>query len=590
MRRNLLLLLAVLVFCLHNVHAQDSSGNKALHQLFDTYYEESLKLFPLNATYQGDVRYNDLLPNTGAASYRNAVHDFYTKYQNALKQVNYQQLNEPDKISFDILMDKTQRELGTEQFHPEYMPIEQVFSLPLTMGQFGAGTGAQPFKTVKDYDNWLKRIAAFAIWTDTAIANMRKGTQAGYVLPKAIVVKLIPQMESLAQVDSSKSIFYGPVRNLPKDFSAGDKTRLTAAYYKAINQQLIPAYQKLKDFFSKEYLTYARATSGINALPNGDSMYRFYIYYFTTMHKSPEEIYQTGLNEVARITSVMEKIKDSIGFKGSLNDLFQFMKTDKQFMPFKSDEEVLNAYRTILNKIQPHLIDLFGVSPKTPFEIRKVEAYRAASAPPQYQSGSPDGARPGIFYVPIVDPTKINVTGWPMEAVLLHEAIPGHHFQISLQQENAILPRFRRISSNSAFTEGWALYTESLGSQLGCYTDPYQRLGALGTEIHRAIRLVVDAGLHTGKMNREEAIQYMLNHEALPEKHATLEIERYMAWPGQALAYKTGQLKILELRDKYQQQLGAKFSLKIFHDAILTGGAMPLDVFERYMDNWAAKQ
>lgn len=397
-------------------------------------------------------------------------------------------------------------------------------------------------------------------------------------------------MESLAQTDSSKSIFYGPIRHFPTDFSAADKARLSTEYYHAINQQLLPAFKKLKDFFSNEYLAEARTTSGINALPNGDSMYRFYIYYSTTTHQSPEAMYQTGLNEVTRITAVMEKIKDSIGFKGSLKDLFQFMKTSKQFMPFKTEEEVLNAYRGILNKIQPHLSDLFGVFPKTPFEIRPVEAFRAAAASPQYNPGSPDATRPGIFYVPIVDPTKINVTGWAMESVFLHEAIPGHHYQISLQFENKDLPKFRRFSFNSAFVEGWALYTESLGEQLGCYTDPYQKLGALGTEIHRAIRLVVDAGIHTGKMTREEAIKYMMDHEALAEPVVTAEIERYMSWPGQALSYKTGELKIKELRDKYQQQLGAKFSLKNFHDAILTGGSMPLDVFERYMDNWAVKQ
>jgi len=270
--------------------------------------------------------------------------------------------------------------------------------------------------------------------------------------------------------------------------------------------------------------------------------------------------------------------------------LFAFMKTNPQFMPFKTDDEVLNAYRAIMDKIQPQLKDLFGVFPKTPFEIREVEKYRAAAASPQYQRGSPDGTRAGIFYVPIVDPTKINVTGWAMESVFLHEAIPGHHFQLSIQQENTSLPLFRRFPSIPAFTEGWGLYTESLGKQLGCYTDPYQELGALGTEIHRAIRLVVDTGIHTGKMTREDAIRYMMEHEALSEQVVTAEIERYMARPGQALSYKTGELKIKELRNKYQQQLGAKFSLKNFHDAILTGGAMPLDVFEKYMDEWAAKQ
>lgn len=572
------------------LQAQDPADNKALHQLFDNYYEEYLKLNPVEATYRGDNRYNDLLPNDGSEAYLKTRLDFLVKYQNALKQLNYESLDDQDKISYDILLFTINRELSGIKFHPEYLPITQTNSLALTMAQLGSATGAQPFKNVKDYENWLKRIAAFAIWTDTAIANIRKGVKAGIILPKALVVKIIPQMESLAQADSSKSIFYGPVRSFPGDFSSNDKAMLTAAYYTAINRQLIPAYQKLKDFFNNEYLPEARTTSGINVLPDGVEMYRYFIYYNTSLNKSPVEIYQMGLNEVARITSQMERIKDSIGFKGSLKDLFEFMKTNPQFMPFKTDEEVLNAYRRIMDKIQPHLNDLFGVFPKTPFEIREVEKYRAASASPQYQRGSPDGTRAGIFYVPIVDATKINVTGWAMESVFLHESIPGHHFQISLQQENTSLPLFRRFPSLSVFTEGWGLYTESLGKQLGCYSDPYQEIGALGAEIHRAIRLVVDVGLHTGKMTREDAIHYMMDHEALSEQVVTSEIERYMGRPGQALAYKTGELKIKELRDKYQKQLGSKFSLKRFHNAILIGGAMPLDVFERYMDDWAMKQ
>jgi uncharacterized protein (DUF885 family) len=591
-RVNVLTLILVFATALPNAKlvAQSNTKNQSLQQLFDHYHEETLKLSPLDATSQGDPRYNDLLPNDGTASFRKTAHAFYKKYEDSLKKYNYQKLNDQDKISYDILMDVIQRELASEKFHLEYIPVNQMHSLPLVIGQLGSGSSIQPFKTVKDYNDWLKRIAAFRLWTDTAIANMKIGMQAGYVLPKALVVKIIPQMASLAETDSSKSIFYGPVRNFPKDFSEAERARLAAAYSAAINQQLIPSFQKLKDFFANEYLPHARTSSGINALPNGDEMYDFFIYYFTTTHKTANDIYQTGLNEVARITAEMEKIKDSIGFKGSLKDLFQFMKTDKQFMPFKTKQEVLNANNAVLNKIELHLNDLFGIRPKTPFEIRETEAFRAAAAPPQYQAGSPDATRPGIYYIPIVDPAKINTTAFALEATFLHEAIPGHHFQISLQQERSDVPKFRLFLRNSAFSEGWGLYAESLGSLLGCYTDPYQKLGALGNEIHRAIRLVVDAGLHTGKMTREDAIRYMMDHESLSEAAVTAEIERYMAMPGQAVSYKTGELKIKELRNKYQQQLGSKFSLKSFHDAILKGGSMPLVVFEKYMDGWAKTQ
>ncbi|MBK9411853.1 MAG: DUF885 domain-containing protein [Bacteroidetes bacterium] len=579
----------IALFFLSSAGAQIVNQNNTLHQLFKNYYEDRIKLFPLEATAAGDNRYNNILPNDGSQLFLKQVHEFYSKYQNDLSSYKPESLNQEDRISFYILKDILNRELEGEQFHKELMPFAQFFSLPLKMGQLGSGTGDQPFKTVKDYDDWLQRMDAFSVWTDTTIANFRKGIAAGIVLPKVLVLKMIPQMEKLSQSDTSKNVFYGPVKHFPAKFSNEDKNRLTIAYNREINEQLIPSYKKLHAFFSGEYLNAARSTSGINALPNGDAMYRYYIYYFTTTHKTPEEIYQTGLTEVSRITAEMEKLKNQMGYTGTLKELFNYMQTDKQFMPFKTVQEVLDSNRAVLAKIQPQLQKLFSVAPKTPFEIREVESFRAAAASPQYNRSSADGTRPGIYYIPILDPAKINTTNWPLEATFLHEAIPGHHYQISLLQENTSLPEFRRFSFYPAFAEGWALYCESLGEQLGCYTDPYQRMGAYGTEIHRAIRLVVDVGLHTGKMTREDAIKYMMDKEAISEQIATQEIERYIAMPGQALSYKTGELKIKELRDKYKKELGAKFNLMSFHDAILKGGNMPLNIFEIYMDEWAKK-
>ncbi|MDB5200399.1 MAG: hypothetical protein JWO92_2362 [Chitinophagaceae bacterium] len=282
----------------------------------------------------------------------------------------------------------------------------------------------------------------------------------------------------------------------------------------------------------------------------------------------------------------MERIKDSVGFKGDLKAFFEYMKNDKKFMPYKTPGEVLNAFGNIQKRIDPNLKTMFGRSPKTPFEIRQTEAFRAASASAEYNQGSPDGSRPGIFYIPIVNATTFNTTSG-MESLFLHEAIPGHHYQISLQQENESLPKFRRFAWYGAMGEGWALYCESLGKELGLYTDPYQYLGALGDEIHRAIRLVVDVGIHLKGMTREEAIKYMMENEAINEQGATAEIERYMAIPGQALSYKIGSLKIRELREKYKKQLGSKFNLAAFHDELLKDGVMPLDVMESKMDAWA---
>jgi uncharacterized protein (DUF885 family) len=584
--------LLLFVFCFFGIKtiAQNSLKNEKLHVLFEDYYQERLKLFPLEATGAGDDRYNNILHNDGSQAFLKKLHDLYSKYQNELNNFNPQKLNAEDKISYYILKDMLSRELEAEKFHREKMPFAQFFSLPLTMGQLGNGKGNQPFKTVKDYENWLQRIDIFTVWTDTTIANFRKGIKSGMVLPKSLVVKMIPQYESLAQTDAAKNIFYGPINNFPEEFTTEEKARLTKAYKDAITTKLIPSYQKLATFFNGDYMKAARDSSGISALPNGDALYNYHIYFFTTLRTKPEAIYQTGLDEVKRITAEMEALKNKIGFKGTLKELFHFMQTDKQFMPFKTVQEVLDANNAVLDKVSPYLSTYFSVKPKTPFEIREVEAFRAAAAAPQYNRSSADGKRPGIYYIPIVDPTKVNVTNFALEATFIHEAIPGHHYQFSLLQENTTLPKFRRFSFYPVFSEGWALYVESLGKELGCYTDPYQEMGAYGNEIHRAIRLVVDTGMHTGKMNREEAIKYMMENEAIAEHTATAEIERYMAMPGQALAYKTGELKIKELRDKYKRQLGGKFSLRSFHDALLQGGNMPLSVLEIYMEDWAKKQ
>ena len=578
-----------LVFCFAMLpNKKIYSQNTSLHKLFDNYYEDRLKLFPFEATENGDNRYNDLLQNDGSVQYIKQLTVFYDRYLAGLKKYKRQGLNNADRTSYDLLEYVLKTGKEAISYHPEYIPATQFRSLALTMPTWGAGGNVQPFKTVQDYQNWLKRISAFTIWVDTAVANFNKGIKAGVVLPKALVSKMILQMEKLAEKDSSKNIFYGPVRNFPQDFTVAQKEKLRNDYNKAITTQLAPAYSKLALYLKNEYLPQARSTSGYNAIPNGANIYKFFVRLNTTTNKTPEEIYKIGLNEVDRIHNEMEKIKTETGFEGSLAEFYNFLTTDKKFLPFKNAEEVLNAYRSILQKIQPNLNQLFSVSPKTPFEIRQTEAFRAASAAAQYFKGTPDGKRPGIFYAPIVDATKYPY--FSMEDLFMHEAIPGHHYQLSLQSEDASLPIFRRNIFLTAFGEGWALYAETLGKQLGVYTDPYQYMGSLQNQIHRAIRLVVDVGLHTGKITREEAIKYMVDNEPITEQYATSEIERYMSLPGQALSYKIGQFKIEELRDKYKKQLGDKFSLKYFHDAVLKAGSLPLSVFENYMNDWARTQ
>ena len=396
-------------------------------------------------------------------------------------------------------------------------------------------------------------------------------------------------MRNMVVTDSSKSIFYTPITLMPDSFSAADKARITSGLSHNITTVLVPSYKKLADFLQNEYLPKSRGSIGFDDLPNGNKLYEFLIRYWTTTDKTAEEIYQTGLSEVKRIREEMEITKDKTGFQGDLPAFFAYMKNDPRFMPYNSPEEVLNAFRKIQLTIDPNLPKLFGHTPKMKFEIHQTEAFRAASASAEYIQGDPGGSRPGIFYVPILDASKFNTTSG-MESLFLHEAIPGHHYQNALQLEDTLLPKFRRFIWYGAYGEGWALYSESLGKELGLYTDPYQYMGALGDEIHRAIRLVVDVAMHQKKMTREEAIRYMMENEAISEQGATAEIERYIGIPAQALSYKTGALLIRELRTRYSNELGNKFNISAYHDEVLKDGCMPLEVFERKMDAWEMAQ
>jgi uncharacterized protein (DUF885 family) len=563
--------------------------NKDLNALFAKFWDKQSRLDPMSATAQGDNRYNNLLPNDQTQAFRDTLRTFYQGYLDDIKRFDRNTLDENDKISYDIFQYDLQERVAGLKLNTWMMPFQQFWGLPISLGQYGSGSGNQPFKTVKDYDNWLGRVDGFTVWADSAIGNFRRGMKAGVVLPKALVVKMIPQMSAkdIVVTDPTKSLFYGPINSFPKDFSDADKQRITAAYKQAIMTKLVPTYKKLGTFLSTEYLPKSRPTTGINAVPGGPEIYRYYVGYWTTTEKTPAEIHALGLREVARLRAEMERVKTELGFKGTLREFFESLKHDPKAMPFKSAEEVLAGFRKIQATIDPNLKKMFGRVPKTPFEIRRTEAFREASASAEYNQGSPDGTRPGIFYIPMPKPAEYNVTTG-MESLFLHEAIPGHHYQISLQQENTSLPKFRQFAGYGAMTEGWALYCESLGKELGLYKDPYQYLGALNDEMLRAVRLVVDTGMHTGQMTREQAIAYMLDNMSDSEGNDTAAIERYMAIPGQALAYKIGQLKIQELRARYEKQLGSKFKLSDFHDELLKDGVMPLAVLEKKMDAWAA--
>jgi uncharacterized protein (DUF885 family) len=555
------------------------------------YYEQYLKLYPLEATQQGDERYNDQLPINIDKDFISGEIAFYTSVQKQLENVDYKSLSDDKKVVFDVLDFTLKDKIEAYAYHPEYIPFTQFGGLPLNFPLLGSGEGSQPFKTEKDYENWLKRMDKFPEWADAAVNNFREGMNAKVTLPKKLVIKMIPQMraEEIITSDLGKNIFFGPVRNFPKSFSEETKAKFTKLFEESIKKNIIPSYVKLGNFLEKEYYLKARDTDGYNALPNGDNIYSYYTKSWTTTSMSPEIINKIGLQQVAMLRSEMEKVKQEVGFTASLDEFITFVKNDTKAMPYQNSTEVLNAFNGILTKITPKLKTMFSVTPKTKFEVRQTEKFREASASAEYIQGTADGKRPGIFYVPLPDPTKFNVTSG-MESLFLHEAIPGHHYQVSLQQENEALPKFMRFGWIGAYGEGWAHYCETLGPEFGLYTDPYQKMGYLSDQMLRAVRLVVDTGIHTGKMKREEAIAYFLRNIAYDEAGATAEVERYMAMPGQALGYKIGALKFRELRELYQKKLGEKFSLAKFHDEVLSQGCLPLNVLTRKMENWAKKQ
>jgi len=568
--------------------ADPAATAKQLDTLYAEYWEENLKINPIQATFMGDSRYNDQLPNFLSAEFRQQSHDFDQKWLDKISAIDPASLDSNARTSYDIFLRDRRMSLESERFPTWMQPVNQFGSFASFAVQLGSGTGAQPFKTVKDYDDWLARGGKMAAIFDTAIANMREGMKAGVVQPKVLMQKVLPQLDKVIADKAEDSLFWGPIKNIPADFSAEDKKRLTDAYRVLVGEQLTPAYKRLRAFIADEYMPATRESFSLAALPDGEAWYAFNAKNSTTTEKTPAEIHEIGLAEVTRIHGEMEAVMKEVGFKGDMKAFFKFLQNDKQF-EFKDEKALLDAYNGLRTRVEAGTPKLFVLLPKAPFEIRPVEPFRAQSAAGgQYFPPSEDGSRPGIFYVNTYDlPTRKT---WDMESLFLHEAEPGHHFQIALQQELTGLPAFRRFGGETAFAEGWGLYAESLGKELGVYTDPYQYFGRLQAELWRAIRLVVDTGLHSKNWTRDQVIKYMLDNSAESETQSIAEAERYIAIPGQALAYKIGELKIQELRKRSEAALGAKFDIREFHKAVLEDGSLPLDVLEAKIDRWLAAQ
>jgi uncharacterized protein (DUF885 family) len=556
--------------------------------LFAEFWEEFLALYPQQATFVGDSRYNDQLPNMLAPAFRERERAFNRRWLARIATVDLSELDETERLSVEIFRRAREQELERLGFPEHLLPLNQFYSFANLYAQLGSGSSAQPFRTVADYEAWLRRAQQIPAIFEQAMVNMRAGIEAGYVQPRVLMERVLPQLDALIHEAPEQTLFWMPVANFPEAVPTAERERLQASYAETIRHVLMPAYRRLRDFVRDEYLPYTRDSHGFDALPDGAQWYAFNVRRITTTDLTPAQIHQIGLDEVARIHAEMRRVIAESGFDGDLQAFFAHLNSDPQFQ-FASEDDLLARYNALRTRVETGAARLFSMTPRADFEIRPVEAFRARSAAGgSYMRPSEDGSRPGIFYVNTYDLPSRKI--WDAESLFLHEAIPGHHFQIAIQQELDGVPAFRRFGSITAFIEGWALYAESLGREIGVYTDPAMYFGYLQAELWRAIRLVVDTGLHSKNWTREDVIAYMRANSATSETRAVAEAERYMAIPGQALAYKIGELKIKQLRARAEAELGADFDIRGFHAEVLKDGAVPLDVLEDKIGRWIAAQ
>jgi len=562
--------------------------SERLDRLVEEYFDRQLERNPVYATFIGDHRFDDELPNMLSPEFIAESHALEQEYLDAIRDIDRSALSHDDQLTWDVFKLEREWAVEGERFPDELMPISQFYSIPTFMAIMGSGQSAQPFRNVQDYENWLGRIDDFDVLMRQIETNLDEGIKRGVTLPKIIVERIIPQLDAHVVDDVTQSIFWQPIVNMPEEIGDGERAALEERYREAISEQVVPAYRRLRDYLANEYLPAARDTVGLYALPNGRAWYDYRIKTNTTVALSADAIHDIGLAEVQRIRDEMEKVMREVGFKGTLAEWFEYVKNDDRFY-FDNEEDLLEGYRAIEARMNEAVPKLFDINPKAGFEVRPVEAFRAASAAgASYQSPSPDGSRPGIFYV-----NTHNLKAQPkfgMETLFIHEAIPGHHFQNALQIELTDLPRFRRFGGFTAFGEGWALYAESLGKELGFFEDPMQWYGRLSDEMLRAMRLVVDTGLHAKGWTRERAIRFMQENSSMADSDIVAEVERYIVMPGQALAYKIGQFKISELRERAEEELGDRFDIREFHTQVLIDGELPLPVLEEKIERWIAAQ
>jgi len=562
--------------------------------LYAEYDEDYLALNPLSATFRGDNRFNDqwgpydFLSDEYAAAALAMDKDYLAR----LNAIDSATLEGQDLLSYEIFRLERENSIErSEQGYDEFeslTPVSQFFSVPSFLVMLGSGATAQPFATAEDYDNWITRSTGFVEHVDLSISKMREGVELGVVRPRILMEKALPQLAAQVVDDPEQSDFWQPIATMPDSIAAEDRARIESAYREHISNVLSPAYAKLHDYIANDYMPNTRESIGAGDVPDGAAYYAFKVRESTTTDYTPEEIHEIGKREAERLFSEMKRIRDEVGFDGDMQAFFEYLRTDPQFY-FDTEEGIVTAYDDLRNVINPKLDKSFDIKAKADYVVKPVEAFRARSmAAAQYFPGTPDGSRPGIFYINTYDlPSRPK---YMMEALSLHEAAPGHHFQISVKQEQEDLPAFRRFGGYTAYSEGWGLYAESLGKELGLYTDPYQYFGALYADIWRANRLVVDTGMHAMGWSRQDAIDWMKSNSPITETDVVAEVERYIAIPSQALAYKIGQLKIRELRVRAEEALGDAFDVREYHNLVLTTGSVPLLVLESEVDRWIASQ
>ncbi|HEX5435164.1 MAG TPA: DUF885 domain-containing protein [Candidatus Angelobacter sp.] len=560
-----------------------SATTKALHALFDAEWDYRMQQFPEQASELGDRRWNDRWTDESLDAYAHR-HRHDQEVLARLARINRASLSRADQLNYDLFQKSYRQTVEGYKFHQFLIPLNQRGGIQ-TQDELA---DSLRFETLKDYQDWIARMSVFPVLMDQTIALMHEGIKERMVHPRVIMERIPAQIDKQIVSDPTQSGFYKPFQHFSPEISTQDQNRLKQEAREAIDQQVVPAYQKFKAFFVKEYLPACFDQVGVWQVPHGDELYAYDVRRYTTTNLTPAQVHEIGLKEVARIRTEMDAVMKQTGFKGSRDDFFKYLRTDPRFF-YKSPDDLLEAYNALAKTVDPNLVKVFRKLPREPYGVEPIPAVAAPdTTAAYYRPGAADGSRAGTYFVNLYKPETR--PKWEMLVLTLHESVPGHHLQIALAHEMGDIPKFRRFGGYTAFIEGWGLYAESLGDDMGLYTDPYSKFGELTYQMWRAVRLVVDTGIHAKHWTRDRAIKYFMDNAPKAQLDIVNEIDRYIAWPGQALAYKIGELKIEELRARAHEQLGSKFDLKAFHEVVLGSGPLPLDILERNVNDWISEQ